>query len=568
MKIFLLIAALVLQAPVSQGPRGSVTGRVIAAGTSEGVADADVAIVTPEGVLETTTDTTGRYDFSNVPSGRQTVVVRADGFFVEPIAPNTTFSSRMEVPVTVSAGTTPVAVPNVSMVRGGTITGKVVDPQGHPMPFVRVQAFRPDAAAMNSGVVPDSGSRATDDRGEYRMFFVPPGEYVVRAQIQRGDAGPSPVAGPGAGPAPTGPREAQILLSTLFPSTTDLAQAGKVVVKSGEEVRGIDISVRMEVVTLQPPAPKPTGGYKISGVVVDDVLPWVGGASLLLGSATESGPPRQAGGVIIGGTPGAFEIPNVLPGKYDLFAGMGNGAGSPGPGGETTAWGRATVEVVDHDVDNVRFMLHPSQDVSGVVKIDGKPAPEGGTLKVGLSPTGAASRIPNYRGILDRTQSPDANGKVTIARAADGNYQVFVQGADNLYLADVRQGDVSILTTGIDVRNAVPAPFEMLLSSDGGIIEGVVSRTDKSPMAGATVLLIPADRQLMSMSKTATAGADGKYTFRGVRPGEYKVFGGPPNALPTGGITTEVLSSIESRGASVSVKAGNDVRLDVEAITN
>jgi hypothetical protein len=342
-----------------------------------------------------------------------------------------------------------------------------------------------------------------------------------------------------------------------------------VIVKSGEEVRGIDISVKMEVVIVPPPDqnPKPAGGFKISGVVVDGVLPIVGTAVLMLGS--EAGPdPQMVGTVIIGGTPGGFEIPSVPPGKYDLFARMPHASGSPGPGGGVQAWGRTTVEVVDHDVENIRFVLHPSQDVPGVVKIDGKPAPEGGTLKIGLSATGTASRLGNYRGILDRTQSPDANGKVTIPRAAEGNYQVFIQGEDNLFITDVRQGDTSILTSGINVRNATPAPFEVLLSSDGGTVEGIVSNTDKIPMGGATVLLVPTDKQLLPQYKTATAGADGKYTFRGVRPGDYKVFAGPSGALPPGGLTPELLSRIEPRGASVTVKARTSTKIDVESMTN
>ena len=64
MKLFILIAALLLQTPSSQGsqgPRGSVTGTVIVSGTSEPIADADVAIVTPDGLLETTTDANGRF---------------------------------------------------------------------------------------------------------------------------------------------------------------------------------------------------------------------------------------------------------------------------------------------------------------------------------------------------------------------------------------------------------------------------------------------------------------------------------------------------------------------------
>ena len=553
MKFLLLTATLLLQATA---PRGSVTGTVIVSGTSAPIADAEIAISTPEGLLETTTDARGRFVIANVPAGKQTVLIRADGFFVESPTPNAPFAARAEVPVTVTTGAAPVAIPNVSMVQGGTVSGRVVDPQGNPLPFTRVQALRP-GATLNSGAVPNVANRMTDDRGEYRMFFVPPGEYVIQAQVQAGR--------PPSGVAPR-PGEVSTLVSTLFPDTTDMAQAGKVIVKPGEEVQGIDISVKLETAILQPPAPKPTGGFKISGLVIDGLLPIVGGGVLMLGSEAE--PPRQVGTVIIGGTPGAFEIPSVLPGNYDLFVSMGHTAGSPGPGGGTLAWGRTTVQVLDHDIENVRMTIHPSMDVPGVVKIDGKPAPEGGTLKIGLSPTGSASTLANYRGILDRTQTPDGNGKVTIPRAAEGNYQVFIQGADNLTIADVRQNGANILVSGIDVRSAPPAPFEVLLTSDGGAVEGVVSNIDKTPAGGATVLLVPADKQLLSLFKTATAGADGKYAFRGVRPGEYKVFAGAPVALPPGRLAPELLQRIESGGANVSVKPAARVTVNVEAISN
>src|SRR5262252_8650283 len=101
MKLFLVLAGLLLQAPA---PRGSVTGTVIVSGTSAPIADAEVAIVTPDGVLETTTDAAGRFALANVPAGRQTVLIRADGFFVESPNPNMPFIPRADVPVTVSAG--------------------------------------------------------------------------------------------------------------------------------------------------------------------------------------------------------------------------------------------------------------------------------------------------------------------------------------------------------------------------------------------------------------------------------------------------------------------------------
>src|SRR5262249_38894557 len=111
MTSLLVIAAFLLQAPT---PRGSITGTVIVSGTSQPIVDADIAIVTPDGVLETTTDPGGRFALGNVPAGPQKVLIRADGFFIESTARD--FVARAEVPVTVTAGATPVAIPTVSMV--------------------------------------------------------------------------------------------------------------------------------------------------------------------------------------------------------------------------------------------------------------------------------------------------------------------------------------------------------------------------------------------------------------------------------------------------------------------
>ena len=94
MRLFFLIAAL-LQAPA---PRGSVAGTVIVSGTTTPIADAEIAIVTSDGVLETTTDASGRFAMDNVPAGRQTVLIRADGFFVESTTPNTISAPNSEPP--------------------------------------------------------------------------------------------------------------------------------------------------------------------------------------------------------------------------------------------------------------------------------------------------------------------------------------------------------------------------------------------------------------------------------------------------------------------------------------
>src|SRR4030095_15927489 len=255
MKLVLLIAALLFQTP-----RGSVTGTVLVAGSSTPMAEAEVAVLTREGLLETTTDSSGRFSLSNVPTGQQTVLIRADGFFAEPPAANMAYPPRAEVPVTV-VGTAPVAMPAVSLVRRGTISGKVVDSRGLPLPYARIEALRTVAGTANPDQLRGLASRATDDRGEYRMFWVPPGEYVVRAMV-----GPQP--------DPTGPTlpqgQVQRLVPTIFPNKIESTEATRVIVKPGEDVRGIDIATQAVVVNLPPPplAPPPGSGFKILGQVI------------------------------------------------------------------------------------------------------------------------------------------------------------------------------------------------------------------------------------------------------------------------------------------------------------
>jgi hypothetical protein len=348
---------------------------------------------------------------------------------------------------------------------------------------------------------------------------------------------------------------------TFFPNKIESTEATRVIVKPGEDVRGIDIATQAVVVNLPPPplAPPPGSGFKISGQVIDAMQPWVGTAGLFLGSAA-TGEVRLVGSVIIGGTPGNFEIPNVPPGNYELFANLGT------PNG--TGWGRALLEVRDTDVTDLRIVVHPSVDVPGVVKVDGKAASPGGILKVGLSPKGVPRNVPGYRGIVERAQAPGADGRFSIPAAPEGEYDVFLQSApDNLYVADVRQGEASIMASGIAVRRAAPAVIEVHLASDGGTVEGVASNTDKSPMRGATVVLVASEGPSFRVSQTTTANAEGKYAFRGVRPGEYKVLAGS-GPLPPGGLTPEMLSAIAPRGVSVTAKTGTSVKADVTTPSN
>jgi hypothetical protein len=217
--------------------------------------------------------------------------------------------------------------------------------------------------------------------------------------------------------------------------------------------------------------------------------------------------------------------------------------------------------LVDRDVEGVQLAVHPSVVVSGILQIDGKTAPAGGAMKIVLLPTGTQDRFPSYTGLTDRAPTPGPDGTFSISAVPPGNFTVSVSGLPaGSYLSEVRQGEASIFSKGIDVGAVAPAPLELFVKSDGGAVEGVVKTT-----AASTVALIPDDRQVMRLSQYANTGTDGKFSFKGVRPGAYKVFAIPlatnapqliPNRLP----------KIEEKGLAVTVKPSTTTTATVSVI--
>ena len=69
----------------------------------------------------------------------------------------------------------------IRLVRGAVITGVLLDNTGQPAVGTTVRAMR---YAMQNGerrLVPGRSSAATDDKGEYRIYGLAPGDYVVGA---------------------------------------------------------------------------------------------------------------------------------------------------------------------------------------------------------------------------------------------------------------------------------------------------------------------------------------------------------------------------------------------------
>src|SRR4030095_1728197 len=71
----------------------------------------------------------------------------------------------------------------VTLLRGAVIEGTVFDENGVPMSNAQVRAMQPTLVGRQRKLVAPPGPpwATTDDRGVYRLYGLPPGEYTVLA---------------------------------------------------------------------------------------------------------------------------------------------------------------------------------------------------------------------------------------------------------------------------------------------------------------------------------------------------------------------------------------------------
>src|SRR5262249_47199050 len=149
---------------------------------------------------------------------------------------------------------------DVRIMRGGVITGRLGDEDGEPLPraLVSVQRYQ---YVRGERQLTTAGSDQTDDRGQYRVFGLPPGEYYVSASaaglgglIGRGlqlalgaGAGRGGRGGPNALPAFGVPDQAEQTgyAPSYYPGVVSAAEAGKVTLAPGQEVAGIDFQIQL-----------------------------------------------------------------------------------------------------------------------------------------------------------------------------------------------------------------------------------------------------------------------------------------------------------------------------------
>ena len=517
----------------------------------------------------TVADANGRFTLRDLPGGQYRVAGGREGFLGLD-------GPGKEVIADVEAGKAADIV--VPLFPGATITGRVMNAAGRALPNVNVTAYA--ITYQNGKIVPSAASSQTsDDRGEYRLFWLPPAEYVVVADPLRFPVSPSPPPGvPIARGAPGQPPpvlSTPQFMRTFYPQSLTTADARTLAVRGGDQLTGVDITVQKGT------------GYKISGEI--HAIPGSAVVPARGRGAANPNAPRTITGYLglefrdssvidmrstnLGGTVpsigsftlaptedgfrATFEVRDILPGEYYLVPRLLQSI--PAGSGNFTI-NRVPIDVRDRDITNLAMELFAGVNVNGTVTVDGR-APGNAPVRIGLRAEGNPS--PTYQGIAARAVVAKADdGTFTIPTVPPTRYRVELGAGlpPDLYLSDVRQGAASVFDTGLEVGKELPAPLQVVVRSGAGIVEGVVRDGAGKPVPNATVVVIPPDprRENRALYKTGTSDATGRFTVRSIAPGSYKIFAW--QGVDGGEFyNSRFLSKHETRGKPINITQGSTV---------
>lgn len=341
----LVTVAASAQQPPAPAPTGTarVRGLVINGATGTPLRGAEVQL-SGDTFRQAETDETGRFEVANLPAGRYTIRATKGGY-APPGA--STFTADPGRAFTLVDGQT--LNRDVTLLSGGVITGRVYDESGDPVTGLEVRverytygpAGRQLATASSGAGIPFN--QRTDDLGEFRVFGLAPGEYIVSTRSQQFGA---PLTRGAAGARD----RSEGYPPTFYPGTTRQADAQGVRVRAGQET-AVNISV--------------TAGrmLRVSGKASNSRGLPATGLNVYLGVQTSNSSGQLDGGPV--GPDGSFSIGNVPAGEYVLRVRQ---AGATGPGTEIASM---PIAVSTDDLTGLDIVTRPGTNIAGRVEWDG-----------------------------------------------------------------------------------------------------------------------------------------------------------------------------------------------------
>jgi hypothetical protein len=252
---------------------------------------------------------------------------------------------------------------------------------------------------------------------------------------------------------------------------------------------------------------------------------------------------------------GAFEFRDLPPGPY-WFRASESASTSQGP--RMTALKSLNVT---GNLEGVVLELSPGLSITGNLRVDGQALPATALPRITLRP--AKADQPFSSGI----ESVNPDGTFTLTGVELGEYRLTVLSLPvGYFLKEVRIDQTDILNDPWVITGPVRGRLNVVVSSGAGQIEGSVLDNRLQPVSAVQTVLIPDQhRDRTELFKTAVTDQNGKFSLRGIAPGNYKIFSW--EALePNSFFDPEVLRRFEDQGKALRVTEGGKLTTDIRMI--
>src|SRR4051812_3513616 len=514
-----LVAVLVAATAFAQSPprdrrgagSGSLRGRVV---TSDGIparlVDIELSAVASKLRQTVATDIDGRYAFAAVPPGRYLLMAQKVGYLPFRYGQKS-YPGRSEI-ITIGAGEELTGL-DILLPRGSAITGRLTNEYGEPVLRATVALMKfgytatgqrtlqvprtVDWASPPSGVLmfgPEgftSGARAvTDDLGQFRVFGLEPGEYIVSGTASE-----------------QGPDRSATLAQTFYPGTPNASEAVPVRLGLAEEA-----TIQLQLLPMRL--------ARVSGQVFDSRgRPAAYGLPITL--RPQSSPMQGMSLGINMRDGGEFTFEGVPPGDYTLLV-------SPFPPGDSfpkqpggPEFASTSLTVAGGDVTDVRLTTGPATTITGRVTVEG--ASPASFAQLDIQPV-LANRTEQVRVALFRRDEMRSDGAFELGGII-GPVMLQVSAPAGYMLKSITAGGIDVTDAPFDpMTHGVSVDVRIVLTDKVTVVAGTVPY-ERLNIAGAGVLLvadaIPPGASSVRYVRFVPIQPDGRFEARGFPPGRY-----------------------------------------------
>jgi hypothetical protein len=469
-------------------PLGGITGSLGGGGSIRGVVSTSAAIPISKaeitlrrlpgaGNYVSLTGAAGAFSFSGLPSGQyQILSVSRRGY--ASLAPGAV------APISIGTGQDILNV-KITLQRFGAISGSIEDDEGNGLEGVPVQAFA-SSYAQDVRRFLIAGTAVTDDRGQYRIFDLPPGNYVVRAASRLSLS--SRVI------RVHSDRVDRTYSAVYYPNSQRLNDASPVRLTPEGEIPGVNFRLHS------------SEAYHIRGRVAGEA-PLVGTVWLRsCGEGLLGEPLDQISGQLQAGA--MYDLGGITPGEYCV-------------GFQTndvpTKYAEVRVAVKSEDVGPVDLIPRALADIPGNLTSERSEAIDFSRVSI------MAQRMDGVGGRF--SSKVDERGKFSLSNLKPGVYELWALGLPRgTYVKAITYGG-SDVSQGIATVGMERGMLAFQLRSDASTMTGVVATEGGNAAAGRQVIIAPQGgfQNRRDLVKMVSTDRDGRFQITDIAPGEYEI---------------------------------------------